>query len=117
MKTIICIVLFCALFADTASSRQLSQRPHSSEISNANARFVSHRHRYRHSYRVRHSNVRDNKTVTWATGVPVRYPYATGTTILDAFEGRKPVIGRSDCDYPGQDWYRGRSFHAWAVPD
>lgn len=128
MKMLICILVFCVSCVDTAYSRQRSHHPRLSieEYYVQSSRILA-KHRYSHAYRYRHRRdphvARLEKAHASTDGrslsqqEPIRFPYTTGTTILDAFEGRKPVIGRSDCAYPGQDWYQGRAFSAWAVPD
>lgn len=42
----------------------------------------------------------------------IRYPGASGTTVLDAFSGRQPVISTSDCRY--LDGLRPQDRLAWA---
>lgn len=55
--------------------------------------------------------------VTWPyVEVVIRYPDATGTTVLDQMSGREPVISRADCAYLGTDWYRMRHEWGWMHP-
>lgn len=80
----------------------------------ANARYRYH-HRQHHHRDIIYTPDRSTATVRneWPyVQEEIIYPLASGTTVLDTYSGREPVISPFDCGYRGVDWYRVR--HDWA---
>lgn len=81
---------------------------------NADARYRYH-HRQHHHRDIIYTPDRSTATVRneWPyVQEEIIYPLASGTTVLDTYSGREPVISPFDCGYRGVDWYRMR--HDWA---
>src|SRR5258708_5328651 len=100
MRIIICACLFVGLLTTAGHS----DGPHHRRLSldafyNAQARHNHRHHRYG-PYRKT-----DVIKPDWPyVDMPVSYPYATGTSVLDEYTGRVPVIRRGECVYPDVDW-------------
>jgi hypothetical protein len=83
--------------------------------SNANARYRTYRHSRRHHRKhvVDDTAIRDDSSRARSGSArsvdfsvrhdPIRYPWTTGTSILDAFEGRRPAIDMDSCSNPWRD--------------
>lgn len=109
MKTIILGCLFVALSTATGHTGQLS-RWFSGTRTSHEARHTHHRRPLdaTHVYeppRPRFSNPEYTEGKFPLFKAAFLYPYVTGTSILDEYSGRVPVIARSECSYPSRSWF------------
>lgn len=89
------------------------------EYYSVNARYRTHS--YTRHYRHRHARPVRNPvdamgsygSTGFHTQKAVVFPYATGTSILDAYTGREPIISASSCAYPVQLWPVSTAYMRW----
>lgn len=112
-------IFFICLFVVSSSA---IARADWKEIFNASARYTHHPHHARHAdrthlYEPSNRRASPDTTVvkdTWPyLDEAIRYPNASGSTILDAYTGRQPVISATGCGYPDDQMYRFT--HSWSV--
>lgn len=132
MKLITFSCLFVALSTGIGHSEPIFLRhPLSADNLNANARYHARRHaRHGHQLHVKRSDRApyyepDRTSVSAALASvrsdwpyvqeEVKYFFATGTTVLDKYSGREPVIGAMDCANPTVDWYLIKPLRDWTV--
>lgn len=118
MRRTIFICLFVASCSVTGHTEPLFPSTNGMKAKNhdAQARYTRS-HRHRHNPRV-YSSVYDpsrdaprplipqysDKVFPNFSGMAVIYPHATGTAVLDAYSGRRPVISAASCANPTLKW-------------
>lgn len=107
MRTIIFASLLL-VFSTGTEAFELTSILHPS-LNNAQAKYVHHRRRPHHRSTVyepdrsRPPATNDEDKWTYRTEGTL-YPYATGTSVLDQYSGRVPVIAAGVCVYADVDW-------------
>lgn len=92
--------------------------PFSFEVQHAQARYIHRRH-VKHPDRTHvyePSRVVDRED-SWPAfkNMYVIYPYMSGTTLLDSYSGRRPVINAGSCADPTIEWHRATTNYAWTL--
>lgn len=118
------LITFTCLFVVLSVGTGLADGPRSwgeyfndetrNHLTSANARYVRHhRHRGHHRdpvYNPDRGRISPDTAVVKASWPYVQekviFPYATGTSILDDYSGRRPVISGASCANPTIRWYQ-----------
>ncbi len=113
MRYVVCLVCLLSLMTGRcADARRLSLEEYNARrnTSSTERQYVRRSHRYQHGSR--RSSTSDGSSHANASAVAgpferlspaIRFPFHTGTSILDNYEGRLPAIMANSCADPQRD--------------